>query len=457
MESIYPKNQEHLSFTGQIQKNILALGVLLSLAAAFLVWVAPLNWLIGLFLGVAATAGLLLLLRHPVMGIPLVLMFAPLAAYEARAGIPFVGFLPISLGQIAFIGLIALWVLTRLIKREVCFPQAKSFTWLLLFAGLMIVTTLPALSTADGAKEVIKWIQLGLMMLICLDLTRYAAKDWQLLNHGIWLPVSFLVIGGLSQSIIGISQFVNPNGPESFQILGRFSRAFGTFEQPNPFGGYIAWHFVFFTGLILPSLTNRLMHFIQPKQKLQDENLHWLPTAGFIVIILLFGVALVASWSRGAWLAAVAGLATITLFLPKDRKTGILLILTAILGIVILWQSGLLPNSITSRLASSTQIEFIPVRDQEVSPANFAVLERQAFWQAAFSMFESNIWTGVGFGNYDAAYPDHFVGTWERSLGHAHNYYINLLAETGIVGLLAYLIFWAVIVCQLLFILPNLD
>jgi O-antigen ligase len=41
---------------------------------------------------------------------------------------------------------------------------------------------------------------------------------------------------------------------------------------------------------------------------------------------------------------------------------------------------------------------------------------------------------GVGAGNYAAAYPQYFVGSWHAALGHAHNYYLNILAELGIVG-----------------------
>jgi O-antigen ligase len=48
---------------------------------------------------------------------------------------------------------------------------------------------------------------------------------------------------------------------------------------------------------------------------------------------------------------------------------------------------------------------------------------------------------GVGFGNYEAAYPQYRLMSWPFALGHAHNYYLNLLSETGVAGLAAYLLF----------------
>ena len=55
-------------------------------------------------------------------------------------------------------------------------------------------------------------------------------------------------------------------------------------------------------------------------------------------------------------------------------------------------------------------------------------------------MFAAHPILGVGAGNYDAAYARYVVdlSTWPESLGHAHNYYINAAAETGILGLLAF-------------------
>ena len=64
---------------------------------------------------------------------------------------------------------------------------------------------------------------------------------------------------------------------------------------------------------------------------------------------------------------------------------------------------------------------------------------------------------GVGFGNYAAAYPDYALINWPDPLGHAHNYYINLLAEVGILGLVAYLIFWLAVIWQSIQLLNRLD
>ena len=55
----------------------------------------------------------------------------------------------------------------------------------------------------------------------------------------IWI-VGMLLLAGLSQALVGIWQFgLRGEGPEHFIVLDRFYRAYGTYEQPNPFGGYM--------------------------------------------------------------------------------------------------------------------------------------------------------------------------------------------------------------------------
>jgi O-antigen ligase len=56
-------------------------------------------------------------------------------------------------------------------------------------------------------------------------------------------------------------------------------------------------------------------------------------------------------------------------------------------------------------------------------------------------MFEDHPLLGVGVGNFNSRYPDYFVRSEFRvSQGHAHNIYIQMLAETGLAGLTAFLV-----------------
>ena len=436
-----------------------SLGLLASVLLAVLLVLSPINLIWAVLVGAIFCVAAWGVIRYPVLVIPAVLLSAPLAAYEARAGLPIIGRLPIATGQIIFLGAVFVWLISWLIRKEKALPAARSFTWLLGFSGVMLLTVLSARSTADGGKEVVKLIQMGVMMLISLDLVSQTTRDWERPENGVWLLLGFVVLAGLSQAAIGLSQFLAADGPPSFQILGRFYRAFGTFEQPNPFGGYMAWQTVLLIGVCLPQLWTIALRFLglSHENDQEDQLLSWPILIVLFVATGLVAGGLIASWSRGAWLAAVAGCGAMAFFLPRQRKYGVALIFVGLLSLFLIFQAGLLPASIADRLASSTEIEFSDLRDQEISPTNFAVLERQAFWQAAFGMFESRVWLGVGYGNYDAAYADYFVGPWERSLGHAHNYYINLLAETGILGLIAYLVFWGAIAWHMIRALPGLS
>jgi O-antigen ligase len=156
-----------------------------------------------------------------------------------------------------------------------------------------------------------------------------------------------------------------------------------------------------------------------------------------------------ASWSRGAWIGFAAAVLAIAIALPRTTGWSVLLVGALVIGGVALCASGRLPVSFTSRLTSFVQdIRFEDVRGVPINDANYAVIERLAHWQAALSMFRYDLWTGIGFGCYEAAYPIFALTNWPIALGHAHNYYLNLAAETGLIGLLSYLVLWGIVFWQ---------
>jgi O-antigen ligase len=57
-------------------------------------------------------------------------------------------------------------------------------------------------------------------------------------------------------------------------------------------------------------------------------------------------------------------------------------------------------------------------------------------------MWGEHPWLGVGAGNYEVVYDRYALPLWPLPLGHAHNYYLNIAAEAGILGLGTYLLLW---------------
>jgi len=154
-------------------------------------------------------------------------------------------------------------------------------------------------------------------------------------------------------------------------------------------------------------------------------------------------VAVVMSWSRGAWLGLAAAVAVMAVaVVARSGRAAVLGAVLAIVLVYVLLAGGIarLPPSIVQRFS-----DFMPylgvtdVRGVEVTDANFAVLERMAHWQAALDMWTDHPWLGVGIGNYEPIYDRYALPSWPLPLGHAHNYYLNIAAEAGVVGLAAYL------------------
>ncbi len=365
-------------------------------------------------------------LIEPLVGVGAALFLGPLWAW-LRAEWPQV---PPLIGQYVFALTVALWIARGLARRDLRLPLPPLLLPLVTFVGVALLSLWSPVDLWVGFLEWVKWGQILLIFLVVYE---------QLSGEGgrrrVIALLLILLAVALFQAGVGLWQFaLRGEGPQHFAIDERFYRAYGTFEQPNPFGGFSALLGALLTGLVLGVFMEALETRRGPRPWIWP-----LAAAGAVV-----GGALLASWSRGAWMGFGAALLVMLALLPRRLLLGLLLVTVLIGGGVALYVTGLLPASISSRLVSFVgYTRFEDVRGTPINDANYAVLERMAHWQAALEMWRANFWLGVGFGGYEPAYSDYALINWPFALGHAHNYYLNLLAETGLLGLLAYLLLFA--------------
>ncbi len=362
--------------------------------------------------GIVAVATLV----HPQIGLYLLVVAVPFGAVREIS----VGGMTVGAAE-ALIGLVLAAWLARMVARRSVAPILPPLTLpLLLFLGAGLLSLPGALSLKFGLKEIIKWAEvLGLYVCAANVLNRRRAQRLVLVA----------LLTGAAAALHGWVQFFTRSGPEGFMLFGRFMRAYGTFEQPNPYAGYL--------GLIAPLALSLALEGWQRGERSLGEFLVFCGALGTMA------VAMAMSWSRGAWIGFAAAIAAVSAVRSR-RAAAAFAALVAIGALVLMLGSfQLLPEALTQRFT-----DFLPyvrpfdVRDVEVTDANFAVVERMAHWQAGWRMWAEHPWRGVGIGNYEPIYPAYYIPPWKEPLGHAHNYYLNIAAETGLIGLLAYLALW---------------
>ncbi len=377
---------------------------------------------------------------EPLVGIGGALVLGPLRAWlEIRAP----GVMP-YVGQVVLVLALTAWLVRRMLARDVQLRLPLLLGPLLAFLGVALLSLWRPVDIWHGFLELAKWVQVALVMLVVADRLEGGWSDQR-----VCLVVGALGAAGLLQALIGLWQFgLRGEGVAQFVIRGRFYRAYGTFQQPNPFAGLLGMMGAVFVGLAAGIIVEQW----RTGGSLLSAAQAALPVA-IPASLLLAGLG--ASWSRGGWMGLGVALLVMVVLLPRRPLWGVALVGALLVGGVVLYTLGRLPAAVVERLVGFfAYARFEDVRGVGITDANFAVIERMAHWQAALYMWRDRFWLGLGIGGYEAAYPAYRLINWPLALGHAHNFYLNLLAEVGVLGLGAYLVWIGLIFVRLLQALP---
>lgn len=379
--------------------------LLTAVAALVLVagWLEPPIWVI---LTVVAFFLVAVTLRYPIAGLCLLAFSVPWGG-----GFPLgVGGVPLTSTELVTGALGVAWVVSGVSVHRWPVGTRLWLPYLGLFLATITVSASQAIDVHASMREILKWTEMIVV---------YLSASWFVrTRRDMAAVVAALVLAGVSQALLGFVQLAFDLGPAAFVRIGLL-RAYGTFDQPNPFAGYL--NIVFPLALVMGIMG-------APRAQ---RPLYRLAT-------FLIAGGVLASGSRGALLAALVANAIVLGYLSWRLRflawTGVLA--GAVGGLAAAF--GLVPSGPFEKVLGAIGLGNVSFGN--VTNANFSAVERAAHWLAGMRMFAAHPLLGVGIGNYATAYPAYHPRGWYAALEHAHNYYINVAAEAGIFGLLTYVL-----------------
>jgi O-antigen ligase len=222
---------------------------------------------------------------------------------------------------------------------------------------------------------------------------------------------------GLVQTALGPQSPLNTGTGLLTLSQGAVLRAYGTFGHPNQLAGYLI--------LILPATAVTCLAPGSWRQRLFPG-----------ISLAVMAAALLLTFSRGAWLGlGLVGLMLAALLVPRAGWWRALVAGVVVLGLI---YAGLRvlpgPGHLIAQRAVSLQH---PGQEDSV---HF----REVCVATALSMAREHPWVGFGAGEYNRnirRFFDERYYAWDAINKHIHNLYLQILVETGALGLLGFL-FW---------------
>lgn len=203
-----------------------------------------------------------------------------------------------------------------------------------------------------------------------------------------------------------------------YQGLSGISRANGFYGHPMTLGG---WLCIFMPLLLIEFFEKRLL-----------DKYYWLSGIAFCVC----SAGLVFNGTRGAWLAVAIVCAGLIIYYMFKSKSNL-----AVGIIFIALISALLVNNSKFMHRLDTIDDFTKYQSNT---------ERILIWQSAWNMFKDHPILGVGLGQYTVNYQQKYISPQakEPNLGHAHNNFMQMLAENGIVGFAGFIVMFGYIILK---------
>jgi O-antigen ligase/Tfp pilus assembly protein PilF len=252
-----------------------------------------------------------------------------------------------------------------------------------------------------------------------------------------------VLLSGLIVATIGIAQTFAWNGkilwffvPYDWgaPLAGAAPRTSGPFVNPAQFGNYLA--LVFFL-----SLAGALCPTFIPGRKTQLGFRLFCGVAG---VVILF--ALLLSVSRGAWIGALAGLTVFSaIFFRRGKKKNLFSLAGDGKWAARLCVIGLSVAVVLSLVFVGAEGRpLMGTRGNDGRSVGVDFMSRLSMWSASLKMFRDFPLWGIGLGSWPDIFPRYRSAPWSfYFLREAHNDYVQVLAETGILGFgLLALFFW---------------
>lgn len=284
----------------------------------------------------------------------------------------------------------------------------------LLFLAAVLLSVPGAQDSAAAWKQGLRWAEFALVFLLAATAVRKREQATRLLQV-LFGAAAALAAFGLFQCLMGDRWAANvaqaARRVDTMQGIAA-TRAYATFGHPNLFAGYLI--------LVLPLAFGSLL-----------EEKHRLRQVLLGAVVLVMGLALALTYSRGGWLGAGAGLGLVLgSYFPRHPRKAAWILFAAVAV-----AAGMLLSSpkLQARLSALGSVS----RDA-------AVTGRIGYQKMALAMIREKPWLGHGGGNYPRVL-ERYVQSDSKGHkyldAHIHNLYSQIAIETGVAGLAAFLAF----------------